>query len=277
MPGESDPQMKEFLDKASEVQLPKFSHSKEELWSRIDERTGSKSKPYYWAAAAVIILAIMGIWMVSFLSADEQVDVMVGQSKVVDLPDGSSVSLNAVSTLVYDQDWEERTVTLKGEAFFEVQKGENFRVQTSIGIIEVLGTSFNVLARPNQFAVECKTGSVRVSVSKLSFQAILEPGDRVLLDSGKIISSTLDTKIIGSWGNGEFYFDNRPVTEVLEEVERQFDISLETQGLDNTRFSGYFSNKDLQTALTMICEPLDLAYAIISDDQVDVRNRQEAE
>jgi len=87
------------------------------------------------------------------------------QTQAVSLPDGSVVLLNQNSELEYQKDFSDRQVTLRGEAFFKVQKAkEPFVVSTSNGQITVLGTSFNVKEDDQQLEVEVETGSVQLKV-----------------------------------------------------------------------------------------------------------------
>ena len=74
------------------------------------------------------------------------------------LPDRSTVRLNADSRIrVNEKKWEEkRQLALTGEAYFEVEKGQTFRVETDLGDVEVLGTKFNVYSRSGIFEVFCQ-------------------------------------------------------------------------------------------------------------------------
>ena len=58
---------------------------------------------------------------------------------------------------------EKRELELKGEAFFDVEKGKRFDVNTELGKISVLGTEFNVLSRDSIFKVSCYEGLVQVT------------------------------------------------------------------------------------------------------------------
>src|SRR5690606_25622735 len=64
----------------------------------------------------------------------------------VRLPDGSLVVLNANSALDVDQAFgnEERRVSVKGEAYFDIAERENvpFVVYNNDGVVRVLGTAF---------------------------------------------------------------------------------------------------------------------------------------
>ena len=81
-----------------------------------------------------------------------EVSTQPGSKSKIQLPDGSTVWLNAGSKLTYTKDFgkEIREVTLIGEAFFDVTKMKEkpFIIHTSSINIKVLGTAFNVKAYP---------------------------------------------------------------------------------------------------------------------------------
>ena len=70
------------------------------------------------------------------------------------------MKLNELSQLEYNASkWDEnRSLELKGEAFFDVEKGKRFDVTTEFGNVSVLGTEFNVLSRDSIFKVSCYEG-----------------------------------------------------------------------------------------------------------------------
>ncbi len=76
------------------------------------------------------------------------------ERKKIELPDGTVIMLNARSSLKINKDFNinNREVTLVGEAFFDVTHDKNkpFKVQTSDFDINVLGTTFNVKAYPDE-------------------------------------------------------------------------------------------------------------------------------
>ena len=58
-----------------------------------------------------------------------------------------------------------------------MEKGTSFRVLTSEGIIEVLGTEFNITVRDNYFEVQCFEGKVKVTSSNTDNETILTQGN----------------------------------------------------------------------------------------------------
>jgi ferric-dicitrate binding protein FerR (iron transport regulator) len=114
-------------------------------------------------AAAVIVLLGVSQWL--WWSVESFV-APVGSHLAVVLPDGSKVELNSESDLSFHRyRWLlQRRVNLRGEAFFEVAKGKRFDVVSDVATTSVVGTSFNVLARAENYTVTCLTGKVAVAV-----------------------------------------------------------------------------------------------------------------
>ena len=282
-PEDLEPEVLAFLEKASGLQVPEGSRSKDEIWNAIDAATETAEEEkkvfkLWWAlgglAAAV---ALFFIGLNAYKSDDPELSTApvefatsIGEFEQVILPDGSAVSLNANSRLSYSGDWE-RTLSLEGEAFFEVTEGSKFTVNTAGGTVQVLGTSFNVFAREKDLVVACKTGKVKVEVVEKSFTEVITPGETVSSKKDTIKKLRVEPLMIGKWQTGEFYFENRPVMEVLDEIQRQYRVTIKTDSLEGKLFSGYFVSTDgLDMALSMVCEPLNLSYHIIGGKDVVV-------
>ena len=243
------------------------------LWDKIDTATEeapakirrlSFVRGLSYAAAAAVLL-ILGFWFLS--NPGTSIQTSNAQQLAHILPDQSKIELNAASKILYKKNnWNrQRVVQLEGEAFFEVEKGSPFVVETPSGSVEVLGTSFNVFARDGALKVECFTGKVRVN-SKSSDSQILTPGLSTQLSDNARLSQpkTVDLNNSAGWRSGEFIFDNVSFRQVLEEVERQFDvrIQLQDQSLLDRTGPYVFEKGDLNKALEKICYPLGLSFAI---------------
>jgi ferric-dicitrate binding protein FerR (iron transport regulator) len=72
------------------------------------------------------------------------------------------------------------------------------------------------------------------------------------------------------WLDGQFYFSNEHLGNVFHELERQFAVKIEFPDNENRVFNGYFSNKNLEQALQMVCDPMDLKFEIKQNAQVVV-------
>ncbi len=202
--------------------------------------------------AAVVALLLAGTYFY-INSLGETVATQYAENKEVVLPDASEVILNADSEISYnDKGWDEkRNVSLEGEAFFRVAKGKKFTVTTDLGEIQVLGTQFNVEQRKNYFEVSCFEGLVSVSYKDQEIK--LPAGTSFLVINNKIINAESPTTAEPSWMHNESSFKSIPLTYVLDELQRQYNLEVNTKGIDiNLLFTGSFSNTDLDVALRSI-------------------------
>lgn len=215
------------------------------------------------AASLVILIAVgFGLYQVN----EVNLYASKGSKAVHQLPDGSSVALNADSKIEYNKlTWMfTRSLSLEGEAFFEVEKGEKFKVASDWGSTQVFGTSFNIYSRGQDYIVECITGRVKVNYVGSLEKIVLTPGKGIKYnesENGTIFSN--DNENFAKWRTGEFYFDNEPLKNVIGELSRQYNIEIK---LDNKyqqkKYTGYFNDKNLDTALKLICDPIELNYQV---------------
>ncbi|TKG89395.1 FecR family protein [Puteibacter caeruleilacunae] len=248
-----DRDISEFLN-THEV---KFKASKEDEWKRLQGSIESRNYRITGIikyAAAILVVALIGGAM--FYTRD--VECRRGEHLMVELPDGSTVKMNAESKLSYRPVWwyVARAVKLEGEAFFQVQKGSKFNVNSPQGTVQVLGTSFNVFARDAQFEVACVTG--RVMVYTLNEKVELTPGENVIADiyTGKVKESADGNKKLLAWTNNKLHFHRKYIIDVLKEIERQYDVQIQSTVNKATVYSGNVSLKDdVFSNLKAICEP----------------------
>lgn len=217
---------------------------------------------------AASILLVFSIGYVIYLNniAHEEEYTTANSNTEFYLPDSSFVALNVHSKLTYStKKWHKlREVHLKGEAFFKVAPGSNFDVKTTSGIISVLGTEFNVKNRDDYFEVTCYEGLVQVAVGEKIFQ--LGTNQSLGIIAGKIYEQIDLANYHPGWLDGESSFKSIPFYLVLEEFEREFDVTIVAQDLDlKQSFTGGFDNKDINIALKSITTPGNFGYQIKKD------------
>ncbi|MFK7953499.1 MAG: FecR family protein [Ekhidna sp.] len=276
----NDDDFASFLKKSEGAQLPK-GKGKDAIWDAISdeiEEEGSapvrRINPWLYAGIAAAVALIIS-FSILFKAEAEIINIQTGlaESTEIELPDGSTVMLNASSTISYSEDWD-RNIHLDGEAFFEVTKGEQFTVITPLGNVQVLGTSFNVFARNDEFEVACKTGKVNVSIPAKTFSEDITPGEIVTLKADTIKQIQRLPELMGKWKTGEFYYNNQPFSNVIAELQRQFNVEIELGENVEQSFSGYFTNKNIETALDMVCLPLGFEYEKISASKFVIRENE---
>ncbi|MDO1499850.1 FecR family protein [Winogradskyella maritima] len=212
-------------------------------------------------AVAVIVIGLVGFY--SFQNKDSKFTTDYASKTQIELPDASLVDLNADSQLSFNENsWsEERAVNLNGEAFFKVAKGSKFEVITDAGTVQVLGTGFNVIQRHNFFEVTCFEG--RVAVMHLKDTILLNPTHRFAVIDGKISAHEKENSRLPKWLSDESSFTSRPLKFVLNELERQYNITVNADAIDSSQlFSGNFTHKNLDLALKSIALPLNISYTV---------------
>jgi len=154
-------------------------------------------------------------------------------SKVVDitLSDGSRVWLNAGSSITYPIAFVggERNVTLKGEGYFEVQKDPAKKFIVTCGGIqtEVLGTRFNIDGYTEDASkITLLEGSIKISGSAPATRSkILKPGQQTQVGRDwKTIY--VNEENVMSWKSGYFSLDGLSFTEIMNQLERWYDIEV---------------------------------------------------
>ncbi|MEI6566882.1 MAG: FecR domain-containing protein [Verrucomicrobiota bacterium] len=172
-----------------------------------------------------------------------------GQKSMVTLPDGSQVWINAKSRLVYHSfTSSKRSVELSGEAFFKVahDKDAPFVVKTDKCEVEVLGTTFNVMAY-NEFGrqeITLLTGKVNVHSGLL--EKDIEPGQSLILKNQQMEVVSSNGSQASGWVENKFNFHDIPLSELMKRLENWYDvdITLDNPSGREVNFSGIFKNEE---------------------------------
>lgn len=262
-----------IIDEAKRFKASQFSMVDDfEAFKSKYQAEGKKVKSINWMRpllkVAAILVVAFGLYF--YFSESEQTlfKTMAAEKIDFELPDGSKVILNALSTLQLNEDnWEEnRTVSLDGEAFFKVKKGSTFSVKTKGGEVSVLGTQFNVKQRNKLFEVVCFEGLVKVASD--STVKILHSGETFKMENARIIENKTDQKE-PQWLHAVSRFSETPFINVIEELERQYDVKVTPKNIDSARkFSGGFVHNNLEEALVAITKPMGLKYKISASNEV---------
>jgi len=210
-----------------------------------------------------------------------QVSTKPGSTSHIQLPDGSSVWLNASSDLTYGENFgkELREVNLTGEAFFDVVKDPDhpFIIHTSVVDVKVLGTAFNVRSYPNDVNTETSVirGKVEVTVkNQANTKYELKPNQKVTVPNNITVPASavtrsqettllpsiqpltryhVDSSIIEtSWVENKLIFqENEPFREVALKMERWYDVHIifADPEVAEYRMYGSFTTETVKQAL----------------------------
>ncbi|MBB2149258.1 FecR family protein [Pedobacter gandavensis] len=168
----------------------------------------------------------------SKLDALNNISTPKGGQYQINLPDGTKVWLNAVSSLSYPAAFngDKRTVKLIGEAYFEVAKNKKmpFVVSTNGQEVMVLGTHFNV----NAYGDESQTkttlleGAVKVKLDNSEVTAVLKPGQQTIFKANQLEITPVDVEEAIAWKDGYFLFQDEDIRSIMRKIARWYDVDV---------------------------------------------------
>lgn len=153
----------------------------------------------------------------------------------------------------------ERRVWLEGEAYFEVTKdaAKPFIVEVNGMEIKVYGTQFNVnTRRDDQMQTTLVEGSVSVKPKGLA-EVRLKPNQQAVFNKlvGRVTVREVDVLSYVAWQRGNYYFENKSIGEILDELSLWYDIQVffMNNEVSNERFSGYLPRyEEIDELLSLI-------------------------
>lgn len=246
------------------------AHEAEEIWYGVglaggqlqdDEKKKARARLTRRAVLSGLVLAPAGAmlhnpnliddyWRADYRTA-------VGQKRSVTLPDGSVVHLNAKSAISFDFTDAERSLTLLyGEATFTVARDVErpFIVEADGGYTRALGTIFNIDIRTKEVVVTVLEGIVEISKQERSVQAVADRRVRYGQDGIGSKLLEVDARMETSWHRGKLIFNNRPLGDVVADIERYRSgrIVIANPALRDLEVTGIFDLKDPNSILTTI-------------------------
>ena len=215
------------------------------------------------AIAAGIAFMAVGVFAYFLMLNPESVQhkTEYGMIKTILLPDSSLITLNANSTLSYNNNWNStapREVWLNGEAYFSVthqQNNQKFVVHTQSLNVEVLGTEFNVANRKGNAQVVLNIGKVKIGGPEGSdiTKVTMQPGELVELSKGdKVLRKKIvNPEVYSSWRNRLLTFDDHTMREVINIIENNFGIQIELAdpAMLDERITGTLPSNDIEVVL----------------------------
>lgn len=220
---------------------------------------------FWWsAAAALLLLAMAGTWWFGG-SEDQFVEqTNYGETREIELPDGSIVTLNGNTSLTFGH-WKEaatRTVYLKGEAYFKVKKipstQAKFQVITDDLTVEVLGTAFNVNSHKNETRVFLEEGKVKLKLNHDVEKVLdLSPGEAMrysALDQELTPPAQIVRDKQPNWRAGFMLFTETPLQSILEKFAQahQLAFTIVDTTLAKTRFTVTLPLEDINETMDIL-------------------------
>lgn len=219
---------------------------------------GRRLRVWSGVAASVAVLVMVAYWL--YPGKSDSYTTVAGESRRIELSDGSVVNLNGGSSLeVQLAKGKDRQVWLKGEAYFQVSKMENgrkFIVHTDDLNVEVLGTEFNVKGRAEKTVVVLESGKVQLSLGdQHGDKMLMKPGEKAEFskESGKLTKQEVNTRVYTSWREGKVLFENAGVNEIAEILRDRYGLTVQVRnGSALGEFNGLFPADDKEIVLTAL-------------------------
>ena len=209
-------------------------------WERFRKRVGADTntariiplttrKPFPFLRIAAILVVLLGAGTLWFLLGNHETVIKSGQQVVSNtLPDGSSVTLNKDSKLVYASNENSREVSLKGEAFFDVAQDVNkpFVIKVNDVTIRVLGTSFNVKTTKGNTAVIVESGAVEVSKGKEVIQ--LKQHERAVISTAQkaLQKESSDDELYNYYRTNLIVCNKTPLWKLVELFNEVYGVNI---------------------------------------------------
>ncbi|WP_163326236.1 FecR family protein [Draconibacterium mangrovi] len=257
---------------------------------KVRERYLSIGEVFKYAA---IFIAVLGIPLFFYLNRQTEQTVSSvqefkytsvvadnGQTSKILLPDSSVVWLNSGTKLTYNNGYsfDNRDLVLEGQAYFSVTRNEMLPLTVACSEIKVkvLGTKFDVNAYPgsNEIDVVLESGQVELLNSNVeSFSLKMEPGERVRYDlkSDEFKVDHIDTEDFTNWKEGYLIFADSPMVEVIEKLERKFDVDIEVKNntVYKSVFNARFKDEELSEILEYIEYSCSIKYKVLKNDELN--------
>lgn len=253
--------------------------NKDQIWENIstlcwgeDNPVGLKHrklnlfKTGSYAAAAVIVLLIVGIWITRSISPEYiTVTASTNERLALTLPDSSKVWLNASGKLRYRSAFNSnRELFLEGEAFFDVVKRPDspFRVHIKDACVEVKGTEFNIKTEYQLAEITLFSGKVEFTGKDIKEAVVMSPSQQIIYNATthQVTLSKVDIEEY-DWRSEEYSFIDKPLRDLVRFINRSYEVNvvIKNPTYESYLFSGKIrKHEKLSDVIDKICITLDL-------------------
>lgn len=234
------------------------------------------------AAVLIPLFVVAGGYLYYNSTKDNLIEVTVayGEKKHLFLPDSSEIWINAGTTIKYPKEFkgEQRKIYLDGEAYFSVKRdiSKPFIVETNKLDVKVLGTKFNVNAYTNDEKVitTLTSGKVEVNTDKNSY--ILKPNEQLIFNTNTLttIINKIPTNETDAWLSGQLIFTDASFSEILQTLERRFNVSIESNITNPKELYTvkFLKNDSLDDVLNVLGEIINVKYKKQGNDIIIENN-----
>lgn len=251
-----------------------YNNFKKEL----NKSGNNKIRMWVYSSAAAVLLLISYLVLQNY-KFDKSSLITDNTTISETLPDGSEVSLNKNSSILYyhKKIKRKRYAVIEGEVFFNVKHDNTnpFLVISDNIVIRVTGTSFNVKSSKNILEISLVEGSVSIDYSDTAKTFNLKAGESLLVNkkSGTIENhKQMDINNL-SWKTKELVFKNTDLKEVLSRLEKIYNITIQynPSTIESLKFDGRLGTDDLKVMINTIEITFNLDFIPDGDNKYIIR------
>ncbi len=227
-------------------------------------------KPMQMAASFIIVIGLASLGLFLF-SGDSRYKTHTGQQQIVQLQDGSIVTLNTNTEIQVDYSAKVRRVTLlQGEVYFDVEPDTNrpFVVNVEGNRLHALGTEFNVIYSEEHIEVDVTEGVVAIKSGGIGIKegenllATLKLGEAANFIAGgsSIEFEPAEVERINAWREQKIYFKDNRLLDAVQDYNRYLDYEIEILGEDlkEEKVTGVFQTNDTSSFLFTLKHALNI-------------------
>lgn len=228
----------------------------------------------------------------------------IGESKILNLPDGSKIVLNTNTSAEIRYTPIARIIELKqGEINIDVahNKLRPLSVIVAGKVIQAVGTAFNVEVRDDSIELIVTDGKVlvapiqnnldlageleNISIEIVDSSVAISKGEKInLLISGEKEGTLIEEKVVKvapveiaaslSWRTGNLIFRGESLAETMAEISRYSDVKFELDDdvdLRKIRVAGMFRTGDITGLLNVLEQNFKIKYEQINQQKIFLR------
>ncbi len=281
-------------EKANPQMLPDPETDWQDIQARLDENpeparetlplrppgNNRRLRQYWWIAASVVLL--LAGWRQREQILYKHYSSGYGETRSFVLSDGSRVTLNADSRLMYPRFarlYPHREAMLWGEAEFSVvhtRDDRPFLVKTPDQLeVRVLGTEFVVYSRREESKVVLTKGKVELRSLKNGHPPIaIQPGDIVTIDRQGLFKMKEEEAIAGhlAWKEHRFVFDHTPLSDIARQVRERFGVELVIRdtALAGRTLSGNYPAENADDVILILTQLLGVRSEKLDDNKIHI-------
>nr|WP_286670545.1 FecR domain-containing protein [Fodinibius salsisoli] len=247
----------------------------------------------YKVAAVLLVGAFVGFAAYIFQESNQvkqevavhTVTTDYGETKTLNLSDGSQIILAANSQLSFKENWLEqptKRLSLDGEAFFAVAPKKakthpKLEVETEDGTASVWGTRFTVDTYVEGTRVVLEEGEVEVRTIQ-DKRMTMNPGEMATFqkESSEIQLQKVNPRVYTSWSTNELFFDDTPLSVLVNRIKRTYGVKVKVQNPEILRkkLSGSVDFKSLDGLTDAVAKIFDIQIEQSEDGLIINNNKK---